>query len=197
MRRGWRGRRRKENKDCWSRAALDPAGMRRNMEEVRFLQHHPHHSQSTREHAHAGSAPTPHHPLNMHTLGRHPHLVTYEHTCWVSTHTLSPHEHVCSVGAHISSLTCWEHRPVLSTLTLANIKTLLCISCWISVTGTAETSFCHLPSPPSLSGCAAFSLPSGELNLRHSSMNTSSTLAAATGIGITKVLENQKKTNNA
>ena len=154
MRRGWKGRRRKENKYYWTTAALDPAGIRRNVEEARFIQH-------------------------------------YLRRSW------SAYTHTRLVVIHILSFTFWEHRPVLSTLTLANMKNLLCISYWINITATVKTSFFHLLSPLKLYSCAPLSLPSGEFNLGHSSTDVSSTLAAATGTGIIKALEKQRKKNHA
>lgn len=50
-----------------------------------------------------------------------------------------------------------------------------------------------LLSPPSPCSWVAFSLPSGEYNLGHSSVNASGTLAAATGVGITKVLKKPRE----
>lgn len=106
----------------------------------------------------------------------------------VSPCCLPAAENTRSVLTHIFSMFPKREWPGPATYTLANMKNFLCVSYWITVTRTVEASL--FLSPPT--SCAVFSLPSGVLNLGHSSGNRSSTLAAATAIGVAKVLEKQR-----
>lgn len=90
-----------------------------------------------------------------------------------------------------------EHWPVLSPWAPANVENLLCISYWIPGMGPAGAPFSCWLSPPRQSGCAAFSLPAGEFRPGHGSMDVSCTLAAATGVGNTKVREKQRAKSHA